>query len=118
MKHTQDAPWHAAKKQIASRTRELTAMWFLGAEKRDALLVREPPITRWKPARQGPRFDAILDVNRDPSGPAVRPARVTLAEEQWRRPEALEFFVDFETGGHGGLRSPRGRPVPFPVLHR
>jgi hypothetical protein len=28
------------KKQVASRTRELTAMWFLGAEKRDALLVR------------------------------------------------------------------------------
>jgi hypothetical protein len=102
MKHTQDAPWHAAKKQIASGTRELTAMWFLGAEKRDALLVREPPITRWKPARQGPRFDALLDVNRDPSGPPVRPARVTLAEEQWRRPEALEFFVDFETGGSVG----------------
>jgi len=24
LKHAQDAPWHAAKKQIASRTRELT----------------------------------------------------------------------------------------------
>ena len=109
MKYLQDGPWHATKKQIAGRTRELTSMWFLGAEKRDALLVREPPITRWdhpdlcaevagiRGEVNGPRFDALLDVNRDPSGPAVRPARVTLAEEQWRRPEALEFFVDFET---------------------
>ncbi len=68
-----------------------------------------PSITRWdhpdlsaevagiRGEVNGPRFDAILDVNRDPSGPAVRPARVTLAEEQWRRPEALEFLVDFET---------------------
>ena len=71
--------------------------------------VREPPITRWEHPGlcaevagirgevNGPRFDALLDVDRDPSGPAVRPARITLAEEQWRRPEALEFFVDFET---------------------
>ena len=48
----------------------------------------------------GSRFDALLDVHRDPIGPAVRPARVTLAEEQL--PEALEFFVDFETGGTVG----------------
>lgn len=47
--------------------------------------MREPPITRWKHTRQGPRFDAVLDVNRDPSGPAVRPARVTLAAVEARR---------------------------------
>jgi hypothetical protein len=28
-------------------------------------------------------------VNDDPSGPAVRPARVALAEDRWRRPDAL-----------------------------
>jgi hypothetical protein len=109
MKYTQDAPWHAAKKRIASSTRELTAMWFLGAEKRNALLAREPPITSWddpglnaelagiRGEVNGPRFDAVLDVNRDPTGPGVRPARVTSAENEWRRPETLEFFVDFET---------------------
>lgn len=70
-------------KQTASQTSELTALWFLGAEKRDALLVREPPITPWKPAPQGPRFDALLDVNRDPSGPAIHPARVTPRVFHW-----------------------------------
>src|SRR5262249_48102453 len=81
MKHFQDAPWHHAKKRIASRTYELTAMWYLGASKRDELLVRTPPITRWNhPALSaavadvrgdvnGPRFDAILNVNRDTEGP-------------------------------------------------
>jgi hypothetical protein len=88
--------------------------------------VREPPITRWdhpdlsaevagiRGEVNGPPFDAILDVNRDPSGPAVRPARVTLAEEQWRRPEALEFFVDFETQSRPGWRR---SPCEFPTTY-
>jgi hypothetical protein len=109
MKHLQDSPWHAAKKRIAVRTRELTSMWFLGAAKRNELLARPRPITRWddpelcsEVARvrgevNGPRFDAVLDVNREPDGPPVRPVRVSVAEGEWRRPEALEFFVDFET---------------------
>jgi hypothetical protein len=84
-------------------------MWYLGADKRDALLARTPPISRWDdPALSAavagvrgevvaPRFDAILDINREMAGPPVRPERVTVREGEWRTPEPLEFFVDFET---------------------
>jgi hypothetical protein len=104
-----DAPWSDAKSHIAKETGELTAMWYLGLDKRDALLARTPPISRWDdPALSAsvagvrgevvaPRFDAILDINRDMAGPPVRPDRVTVQEGEWRVPEALEFFVDFET---------------------
>jgi hypothetical protein len=103
-----DAPWSEAKGRIAQETGELTAMWYLGADKRDHLLARNPPIARWDdPALSAevagvrgevlaPRFDAILDINRDTDGPVVRPDRVTVRESEWRVPDALEFFVDFE----------------------
>jgi hypothetical protein len=109
LKNSLDAPWHQARRQIARQTGELTALWYLGPDKRDALLERDPPICRWDdPAlcavvagvtgeARAPTFDALLDINRDPNGPAVRPARVTTLEGEWRVPEALEFFVDFET---------------------
>jgi hypothetical protein len=104
-----DAPWSEVKGWIASETHELTAMWYLGLDKRDALLARTPPICRWDdPALcaevagvrgevVAPRFDAILDVNREAGGTPVRPDRVMVREGEWRGPEALEFFVDFET---------------------
>ena len=33
----------------------------------------------------------------DLSGPVVAPPRITAAQEEWREPPPLEFFVDFET---------------------
>jgi hypothetical protein len=36
-------------------------------------------------------------VNRDLEGPVTWPPRVTTREREWRIPDALEFFVDFET---------------------
>jgi hypothetical protein len=104
-----DAPWSEVKSRIAKETHELTAMWYLGAEKREALLARTPAICRWDDSALcaevagvrgevvAPRFDAILEVNRDINGPPVRPNRVTVHEGEWRAPEPLEFFVDFET---------------------
>lgn len=104
-----DAPWSEVKSRIAKETHELTAMWYLGLDKRDGLLARTPPISRWddpvlsadvagvRGEVLAPRFDAILDVNRDREGSAVRPDRVTVHESEWRVPDALEFFVDFET---------------------
>jgi hypothetical protein len=41
-------------------------------------------------------LEAVIAANRD-DGPAVRPSRVRVAEDRWRRPAACEFFVDFET---------------------
>jgi hypothetical protein len=104
-----DAPWLGAQKRIAADTGELTRLWQLGLGKRNALLERVPPITRWDdPALSAEvagitgdslaaRFNALLEVNRDIDGPVARPARVTTREGEWRVPDALEFFVDFET---------------------
>jgi hypothetical protein len=104
-----DPPWSQAKRQIAAATGELTRMWQLGLEKRNALLERTPPIARWDdPALSaaiagvggdwyGPRFDAILDVNRNSDGPVAQPSRIRTRESEWRSPESLEFFLDFET---------------------
>ncbi|AKF03415.1 BPTD_3080 family restriction endonuclease [Sandaracinus amylolyticus] len=107
MKNTLDAPWHGAKRRIASETKDLTLLWQVGVDRRAAAI--EKKIRAWDDKRltaedvglKGPKtkpvFDALLEVNRDASGPPVRPARVQVAEGEWRRPSELEFFVDFET---------------------
>ena len=102
-----DYPWHNAKSAIAKELEELTTLWFVGVEKRDA--AHRAGIMRWKDPRAtaaslgvtgtktGPTLQAMLDINRDSSGDLVRPVRVRAAEEQWRPEPGLEFFVDFET---------------------
>ena len=107
MKETGDFPWHAAKSQIADQLGELTLLWWVGPEKRDA--AHRAGVTRWTDPRAtaaslgvtgdntGPTLQAILDVNRDPQGPPMRPARVSAAEEAWRPVRPVEFYVDFET---------------------
>jgi hypothetical protein len=65
-------------------------------------------------------FDDILEVNRDVAGLPVRPARVTTLEDEWRVPDALEFFVDFESvsgldDDFTRLPAPGGQPLIFMV---
>ena len=47
--------------------------------------------------RRAATLQAILDVNREDDGPRVRPVRVHAAEDEWRTPGTVEFYVDFET---------------------
>jgi hypothetical protein len=105
--NTSDFPWHGAKSLIAKELDELTMLWWVGAEKRDAVLRKG--ITRWTDPRitpellgvtgerTQPTLQAIIDVQRDDGGPVMRPATVTAAQEEWRTAPAMEFFVDFET---------------------
>ena len=107
MSHVQDAPWHGAKRQLGHELEDLTLLWQVGIDKRIA--ANEAGILRWteegftaaevgvKGAKQGPILDALLDINRDKSGPPVQPAHITAAEDEWRDAAALEFYVDFET---------------------
>ncbi len=107
MGNTSDGPWHAAKAQIAEEQEELTLLWQVGVDKRDAAIAAG--VTSWRSpecapeavgvrgAKQAPILQALLDVNRDTGGPAVRPAKVHASEDQWRIPEPVEFYVDFET---------------------
>ena len=107
MSHVQDAPWHGAKRQIGHELEDLTLLWQVGIDKRIA--ANEAGILRWtdegftaadvgvKGAKQGPILDALLEINRDKDGPPVRPAHIAAAEDEWRDPAGLEFYVDFET---------------------
>ncbi len=107
MGNSKDQPWHLAKRQIAEAQGELTQLWQVSVEKRTA--ANACGILRWPNAtctaaelgvtgaRQGPILDRMLEINRAADGAAVRPARIRVAEDEWRIPQPREFFVDFET---------------------
>jgi len=107
MSHHEDAPWHDAKRKIASETDELTLLWQVGYDKRIA--ANAAGVLRWREKnctassvgvtgeKQGPILQAILDVNQSNDGPILKPASITAAADQWRNPQPVEFYVDFET---------------------
>ena len=106
MGNTMDAPWHAAKKEIAESIGELTTLWTVSAKKREAALdagleSRDAVVSAAQVgvtgAKQGPTLDAILEVNRNASGPLVQPRVVRSRADIWAPRRPLEFFVDFET---------------------
>jgi hypothetical protein len=101
-----DFPWHGARREVAQELGELTLLWQVGIDKRRA--ANECGITTLtevataadvgvKGPTQAAVLDAMLDINSDAGGPLVRPRSVVTAEDQWRAPQALEFYVDFET---------------------
>jgi hypothetical protein len=105
--NTSDFPWHGAKSAIAKEIDELTMLWQVGADKRDAAVRKG--IKRWTDPhvtaellgvtgeKTQPTLQAFIDIHHDLDGSPVRPAVVTAAEDEWRTPPAMEFFVDFET---------------------
>ncbi|MBT5774978.1 MAG: hypothetical protein HOH95_11450, partial [Dehalococcoidia bacterium] len=107
MGNDQDAPWHVAKKQLAEALGELTLLWQVGARRRNQ--AHEAGITDWRDpactptavgitgAKQAPKLAAILQANRQTSGPVVSPAHIEAARAQWHPEPPLEFYVDFET---------------------
>lgn len=107
MSHSEDGPWHAAKRLIATEQGELTQVWQVGCERRDKAVAAG--VTRWTDPRATPellgvngpatrpKLDALLAVNRSQEGPPVRPARIEADRDAWRPTPPLEFYVDFET---------------------
>ncbi|MEX1253615.1 MAG: hypothetical protein WEE64_04680 [Dehalococcoidia bacterium] len=107
MSHDQDSPWHSAKRSIAEQLDEPSLLWQVAAPGRQK--GHEAGVYRWKDPRLTPEIvgvtgetrsqvlDAILAVNRSSDGPVVRPSRISTAEDEWREPPPLEFYVDFET---------------------
>lgn len=103
----QDAPWHAAKGQIAAELADLVLLWYVGVTRRPAAI--SAGVERWTdpactPAVVGvsgpsraPILQSMLDISRQDDGPVLMPVHVTAAEDIWRDPESLEFYVDFET---------------------
>lgn len=102
-----DFPWHNAKSVIAKEVEELTTLWNVGVDKRNAAhrvgikRWRDPSVTAESLGVTGPKtapvLQAMLDINRDTATDFLRPPHVGAAEDEWRAEPALEFFVDFET---------------------
>ena len=100
-------PWNETISLIANSLDELTQLWWVGPDKRDAahrngiFSWRDPKATAASLGVTGattqPTLQAILEVNQTDEGPAVRPAHVATAEEEWRPIPPIEFYVDFET---------------------
>jgi hypothetical protein len=107
LKRTNDAPWHAAKSEIAHAQKNLTMLPSVNGAIRDALR-REHDITAYDDERLTPALlashgakntrilAAVHAVNTD-DGPPVRPAQVKALRASWHTRAPLEFFVDFET---------------------
>lgn len=105
--HSQDHPWHHAKREIAEKLEDLTLLWGVGRKGRaDA---HAAGVFSWRDPRCTPAMvgvtgagrtsvlGALLEVNRAVGSPPVLPAHVQAAEDDWRPVPALEFYVDFET---------------------
>jgi hypothetical protein len=107
MKNAKDQPWHAAKAGIARDTQDLTLLWWVGADAREAANAKG--IERWRDPRcsaavlgvtgeSRPRLlNAIIAANQREDGAQVLPPRVIADEAEWKSPGPLEFYVDFET---------------------
>ena len=100
-------PWEKETSRILAELSDLTMLWQVGTDKRDA--AHKLGLYSWRDPNvsaavlgvtgptTGPTLQAILDVNHADTGPAVMPAHVHAAEEEWRPTPPVEFYVDFET---------------------
>jgi hypothetical protein len=105
-RNAEDAPWHAAKREIAERISELTLLPAMNRERR--AVAHAAGHRRWTDAgvsaavlgvtspAYAARLDAVLEANRR-TPPSVTPHRITCADPVWREVPPVEFFVDFET---------------------
>lgn len=105
-RNTEDAPWHAAKREIAERLEELTLLPAMNPGRRAA--AHAAGIRRWSDPDASAvalgvtseafaaRLDAVLAANRSPVATVV-PDRIGFADPAWRVVPPVEFLVDFET---------------------
>jgi hypothetical protein len=105
-RNADDAPWHAAKFEIAERLGELTLLPAMNPERRAA--AHAAGHRRWTDAAvsaavlgvtspaYAARLEAVLAANRE-ARPTVIPDRITRAHPAWREVPPVEFFIDFET---------------------
>jgi len=106
MSNRSDHPWRAVKKHMADKIDEITCLWQVGPKKRK--LAHSRGIYRWTDPLCTPEtlgikdgeiarvLTAILDINRDPNAPLIRPARIMNNYGNWQNRRKLEMYVDFE----------------------
>jgi len=105
-KQTENYPWHSAVTELAAELADPCIAWQVGIPGRAR--ANANGIERWTDPRftaaiagvTGTRarvLDELLEMNRDPTGPAVQPATIRSEAAIWGRAAGVEFFVDFET---------------------
>lgn len=128
-RNSEDAPWHAAKARIAAELRELTLLPRMNPLRREAALAAG--IDGWdQPAATAAALgitetagailcDAVLAANQAVE-PILLPEQIAIADDRWRSPAPVEFFVDFETTSSldddfSGLPAIGGQPLIFQI---
>ncbi len=106
MSSTADQPWHHAKTEINQELKDLTTLWGVGVDRRNA--ANREGILKWnqdglnaedlgvKSKKSANTLQAILDINNTHSE-SVLPAHIETPDQVWRSPQKVEFYVDFET---------------------
>lgn len=122
--------WVGVKRQLADDLKELTALWYVGPDKRDA--AHQRGIYRWDDTRLTPgdveingaktanTLARLLEVNTDGRHPPVRPARISNTRGSWHTPAGMEFYVDFEfcsdlNDDFSNLPEKGGQPLIFMI---
>jgi len=103
LKNDRDAPWHAAKRELAEALGELTLLRGVGVAHRAR--AHRAGVSRWEDpscnatllgvTRERELLEAILAANRGTA--PLSPAHVAADVERWRDRARLERYVDFET---------------------
>lgn len=106
MCNSHDYPWHAVKEQLAEETKELTNLWMVGPKNRaialDAGICQwtDPNCTTQALGVTGKKtshiLHEILRVNRSKKLKII-PNIIKNDIGDWKNPQDIEFFVDFET---------------------
>ncbi len=107
MNNHYDTPWHMVKKDIASRNKELTEIFYIGVKHRKN--AHKKGIFKWSDPRctakaigmygkkLGPIIDEVLKINRDRTGKRIEPQYIRNDDYEWQTKKDIEFYVDFET---------------------
>jgi type III restriction enzyme len=104
MSNTADAPWHHAKKELAAELRPLSGLWQVSLARAETAISRG--VRSWSPdlaiedfglsPQRADTLRQILAAQR-PGFECTAPEAVQLGREVWGEPQAVEFYVDFET---------------------
>ena len=130
MKNRKDAPWHKAKSEIAEAIGEPTKIWQIGLDGRNQLVAAghgdcsssgfDISLVAGSSKDRDSRIRAMVSINRDSSETEFLPTVITWNREEWATPQALEFFVDFETTSNldddfSKLPEQGGQPLIFMI---
>lgn len=111
MSNSFDRPWHSAKKELAHRTKDISVLWYCGPTQRN--LLHKDGVYSWDDPKctaaalgfkniRAKQLQAILDANQTTKS-SILPLPTRMPKDAIKfltnntKPNALEYYVDFET---------------------